>query len=309
MYYIAILFFAILVLIKSSDITIKNSIKLSKLSGINKMSVGFIFIAVATSIPELSIAVMSSIRGEGTLSLGNAIGANISNLLLIFGAISLFGFTITKKEKSEALLLVAGNVLLAVVVIALGVVDIGYGVFALIVFWIFCKWIAKKGININSKPSGIIALEIVKSVAMLLISVAVVVVSANFVTDSAIAIARELRVHESIIGATILSIGTTLPEFSVAVMALRRKNVDLAIGDSLGSVITNLTLVLGAGALINPITISAASAVPIAFLIAGSVLFIAFVYRRNFYHMEALALLGLYVIYIVTMTGMAITGV
>ena len=91
LYDFGILILALIILAKSSSITINNAVKLSKLSGISEVAIGFMLIAVSTSIPELSIAVISSVQGSNALSFGNLIGSNVTNLTLIFAVLAFYG--------------------------------------------------------------------------------------------------------------------------------------------------------------------------------------------------------------------------
>jgi len=302
-YEYAVLVVAIIVLMKSSELTIRNAAALSKLTGVSQMAIGFMIIAVATSLPELAIAVISSVKGEGLLSLGNVIGANISNMALIFGVISLFGFVITKNERDESLKLVLGTILIGLAILLLKRIDIAFGIFGILIFYAFSKTIVKKGLKLKNHSEGIKTVEIVKSLLMLLLSIAVVIISANFVTDSAVLIARIAGVAESLIGATILAVGTTLPELSVNIAAIKKRNVDLAVGDTMGSLITNLTLVLGIAALINPMTAGAISSIAIGFMIFIGLAFMLFIFRRKFDTQVGFTLLALYAIYMAAMIG------
>src|SRR3989344_6635670 len=98
---LALLVAGFAVLLKASYYTVRNSIRLSRCTGISEIIIGFVVVAIGTSVPELSIAIVSSAHGAGALSFGNLIGANIAILTLIFGAMALLGFTIEKKRLME----------------------------------------------------------------------------------------------------------------------------------------------------------------------------------------------------------------
>lgn len=242
-------------LAKSSQLTIKFAERFSILTGIGKVAIGFILIAVATSLPELSIAIFSSINGEALLSVGNVIGANIMNLAFIMGIASFMAvIRISKSNFNEIVKAVSLVSLLAMPIIFLDVIWWVFGSVCLIAFVFYVKSIMKKEFKRNKTViSGLASIEVIKTLFALLASVSAVIIFSAFVTDSAVSIAKILGVMESLIGATVLALGTTLPELSVAIVAIKRKDIDIVIGDTAGSIITNMTLVLGIASLANPV--------------------------------------------------------
>src|SRR3989338_6743175 len=116
---IFMLILGLILLIKASDLTIRHAIALSHKTKISQMAIGFIFIAVVTSLPELAIAVSSSIMNEGLLSFGNLIGANVVNLTLIFGLMSLFGMKLTSKEADKSITVLIAATIVGIFLIVL----------------------------------------------------------------------------------------------------------------------------------------------------------------------------------------------
>ena len=288
----------LVLLVKASDITINRATALSQLSGISQITIGFIFIAIVTSLPELSIGIISSIQGEGTLSLGNLIGADIANLALVFGIMSFIGFNMGKiysVRLEQALILTAG---IAFFIIILGEIGLAFGVFCLLIFYLFSSSVMKEGI-VTPPEKGIKTIRIIRAALMLIASVSLVIVSAYIVTTYAIQISISLGIAESVIGATILAIGTTLPELSVNVTAIRKGNISLAIGDLIGSLVTNLTLILGLVAIINPLRIGFDIVFIAFFMMAINALFFAMARQMNFRYKQAIVLLGIYASYLI----------
>src|SRR3989344_5170291 len=244
---LALLIGSLLVLAKASDFTVKNAVKLSKFSGISQVVIGFILIAVATSLPELTIGVISSISGDGALSLGNIIGANIVNVALIFGLLSFIGFKMKKKDVEKTTFSVMLISIVGIFVIITGATDIVMGIFLLIIFYIFSKTMLKDGIKIKKMKDG---RSTGRYALLTVLGIILIMLSAKAVTDSAIEIALSMSLSETLIGAAILSIGTTLPELSVGLAAVRRRNPELAVGDGIGSIVTNITLVVGVASII-----------------------------------------------------------
>ncbi len=298
---VILLFIGLVFLVKFSNLTIKNAVRFSYLTGISNMTVGFIIIAVLTSLPEFTIGVISSLGGEGLLSIGNVIGANISNLALILGIVSLVGFQLKKTDAIQAQKILIVTTIIAVFILILRTMNYVFGIFLLIMFYIFSKALIKDGIKVKERIGGLRSIESAKTLLYLIVSVAFVIVSAKIVTDSSISIAYSIGIAESVIGATILSIGTTMPELSIALAAVRKKNIELAIGDTVGSILANLTLVLGIVTLINPIIIGYTEVAGFVMLILINLLFLFLTTRKSFGKNESILLLAVYVTYLSAM--------
>ncbi len=298
---IILLFVGLVVLVKFSNLAIKNAVKFSYLTGISNMTVGFIIIAVLTSLPEFTIGIISSFGNEGLLSVGNVIGANISNLALILGIVSLVGFQLKKTDAIQTQKILIVTTIIAVFMMILRTMNYMFGVFLLIMFYVFSKALIKDGIKVRERVKGLRSVESTKTLLYLIASVAFVIVSAKIVTDASINLAYGIGVAESVIGATILSIGTTMPELSIALAAVRKKNIELAIGDTVGSILANLTLVLGVVTMINPVMIGYIEAAGFVMLILINLLFLFLTTRRTFGKNESILLLAVYVTYLSAM--------
>jgi cation:H+ antiporter len=294
---LAILIIAILFLVKFSNIVIKNAVKLSDVTGINQATIGFVFIALTTSLPELTIGLISSINGNGLLSIGNLLGANIANLTLVFGLMALFGFNMGKIYSKEIQDAVLSTSFIAMVIVLAGTINLAFGIFCLSIFYLFSRNIMSKGVVLSSteRPHTISS---IKYVIYLIISVLAVVGSAYIITNVAISLAGKLGIAESIIGATILSIGTTLPEVFINVNAIRKGNVGLAIGDMVGSIVTNLTFIIGLVAILGNITITYVEATLATVLIGFNIIFYLLSSRLSFNYKQGLFLLSSYALFL-----------
>lgn len=290
-------------LAKSSQLTIKFAERFSILTGIGKVAIGFILIAVATSLPELSIAIFSSIKGEALLSVGNVIGANIMNLAFIMGIASFMAVIRISKsyfnEIAKAVLLVS---LLAMPLIFLDVVWWVFGSVCLIAFAVYVKSIMKKEFKRNNPGiNGLASIEVIKTLLALLASVSAVIIFSAFVTDLAVSMAKLLGVMESLIGTTVLALGTTLPELSVALAAIKRKDIGIVIGDTTGSIITNMALVLGVASLASPIYLGDIVKFSAAMMVAVNIIFLALASSGKLGKKSGMFLLALFVLFLISL--------
>ena len=183
----------------------------------------------------------------------------------------------------------------------LGNIYLDFGIFCLILFYLFSESVMKKGFVPSSEKKGIKSFEIAKATLQLIIAVSVVILSAYLVTHCAIELAKIVGIAESLLGASIIAIGTTMPELSINLSAIRKRNISLAIGDIIGSIITNMTLILGIVAMINPVTLGPNILFLLLTLIIINMIFILMANRMKFGIKEGIFLLSVYSIYILTL--------
>jgi cation:H+ antiporter len=281
------------VVAKFSTVAVESAVKLSQITGMSKTLIGFIFIGLSTSLPELAVGVVSSLGNNGHLSAGNVIGANITNLTLILGLMAFTGFNLGKifsRQLKDAIAVTTG---IALILLFMGTATLLFGLFCVCLYYTSSAAIAKRGIAI-----GDVNAESAKAAIRLLASVAAVVTGAYIVTNSAVTMSEMLGISSPILGATILSIGTTLPELSVNVAAVKKRNISLAVGDTIGTITSNLALILGVAIMINPISITRDILFLAAFLAAINSIVYVLAGRMTFWLKESLLLISLYVLYI-----------
>ena len=272
---------------KASDVVVEKSVLLAKFFKISPFVIGLVLVGTATNLPELTIAIVSSVSGgSGALSVGNVFGANITNIALVFGlGALLYGFAADQRSMKSARLALALSILVGAYVLAklmlfggsLGVYD-GIALLAVFVWFAYNSIYerAPKLVSFDTRLEHLKPLKVEKekavsgregaaALAVFMAAIAALLVATYFILQSAVSLAGEFGVATGFIGATIVSLGTTLPELSVALQAFRKKQYGLGLGDTLGSVITNTTLVLGTAALfsfvLSPVSVFAVAVV------------------------------------------------
>ncbi|MBI3588455.1 sodium:calcium antiporter [Candidatus Micrarchaeota archaeon] len=248
------LLIALVVLVKSSHWVLDSAIRLAEHFGIAEFATGYVFIAFATSFPDLIVSVIASSSGAGSIALGDVLGSSIANIALVLGVTALLRRVDVKREQTiesaELLFIVA---VLPLLLLYRGSLGFAEGVFLILIFHLYLIFVVKKGFTLSLKPVKPHA-EIAKTIVLFAIGVAVLIVSGKFVVGSAIQIAQGLNVPQAFMGLTIISFGTTLPELMVDFAAIRRGKVALALGDIFGSCVINLTVVLGVSSILGPIS-------------------------------------------------------
>lgn len=297
---------------ESSKFVIDKSTKLAKLFNISEFIIGFILLAVATSLPELAVAIMSVIQGETALTIGNLMGSSISDIgiLISLGAI----YTVIYIKREELLELTAILFFTAVIPsVLLFAPQFKFFVgLALILFFIIFSWraITKKEMleehsrsHEHIKKNHFFDPSIWKNVAMLFAGITVLLTAAYFVVHAASAIAYGFGVPEAFIGATIVTIGTLLPEMAVTINGLRLGRHSLVIGNAVGSVMTNIGLILGFVLVSSPFTIKPIAFMSLAiFLIGFNAMLWVLIRDKKVTRLEGIILLAFYIFYMLTLT-------
>ena len=252
----AALLFFLVVLGKSADIVVDNVSIISRFFRISKLAIGFLLVALTTSFPEFTISVISSISGEGEIAVGNVFGSNVANILLIlgFGAL-IYGVKLADADLTEIRLVLASTFGIVLILLILSFLRFPLenfgGILLLICFCIYCIYSLKKQNFSEDLSNNIQKSQAVFSFFVFFMGIILVLISSSLVVRFAINLAQGTNFSEGFIGSTLVAIGTSLPELSTTLSALRKKEYSLALGDAIGSNLVNLTLVLGSSALLQ----------------------------------------------------------
>ena len=269
---IIIMIIGFLLLIKGANLLVKGASNIAKKFHIPELVIGLTIVSVGTSMPELIVSLTSAISGHSDMSIGNVVGSNIANLLLILGLCAIIKGLKFKKETKffespfallvTILLFVLANNKLAG---QANIITRLEGIILLILciaFIIYNIIMAKKGEEFDgiSKDLVIINIEmnskryLVKSILFIILGIILLKFGGEFVVNSASEIARMFGMSEKLISLTILAVATSLPELITSLVATKKGEIDLAIGNIIGSCIFNIILIIGVCAVISPIT-------------------------------------------------------
>jgi cation:H+ antiporter len=220
------------------------------------MAAGFILLSVITSLPELSVSIVASLGGEGGLSVGNVLGSNVANLTIILGlSILIARKTITLKGQSnkELVQFLFISSMIPLFIVQRGSLGPVLGIVLLILFAYFGVTVSRKTepTTLEETPQQQKEEKMAFVGIKFLIGVALIILLSKFAVDSSIEIADFVGLPTSIIGATIIGLGTSLPELATTIQALKQGLVSMALGNLLGSCITNITLILGVSSLLS----------------------------------------------------------
>ena len=291
-----------IVLAFSSHYTINATEKLIALTGLSEMSAGFILLATLTSVPELIVALFSVMQGEPGISIGDILGSNVFNIGAVLGILGIFGYL---KTCCTDMLLDLTDILFisSAIPLLLVIFDVSSPVVGLLLLATFVAntyFMAKKrtpAVEVNG--NAVIKKEEskIKVIALLMVGLVGVIVSARLVVTSGLDFAVLLGAPPILLGAKIVAIGTSLPEFTTALAAVRRHRVHLAIGGIIGSNLTNLTLVLGVVLIVSTSVEITLLPQILPFLLITTVIFWRFLTRGEISKFGGVLLLATYLLF------------
>ena len=276
-------------LIKGADFLVDGASSIARRFHVSNLVIGLTVVAFGTSTPELFVNIMAGAKGNTDIAIGNVLGSNIANVFLILGISAvIYPLTVSKGTVWKEI----PFSLLAAVVLAFlandqlidkqnhSVLLRSDGLILLSFFIIFLYY----SINIAFEIKGIDdhapakAHGTVKSIGLVITGLAGLVIGGEWIVSGAVHAALKLGLSQSTVGLTIVAVGTSLPELATSAVAAYRKNVDIAVGNVVGSNIFNIFLILGISTIIHPLPFSIASNIDIGMVILASFLLFIFMF-------------------------------
>lgn len=281
---IGLLAIGFVMLVKGADWFVDGAAGIASKFGIPQLVVGLTIVAMGTSAPEAAVSITAAFKGSADIAIGNVVGSNILNILIILGLTGLIATVAV--QKSTLFVEIPFMLLITVILIVLGMfggtVNRVEGIILWILFIIYLAYLfvmAKKGNQDEGDDKEERAAW--KLLALIIVGGVIVVWGSNITVDAATTIAKMLHISDRFIGLTIVALGTSLPELVTSVTAARKGNADIAIGNIVGSNIFNILFVIGTSALIIPITYASSFLIDgIIAVAAGVLLWIATVRKK-----------------------------
>ena len=281
-----ILIIGFILLIKGADIFVDGCISVAKMFGIPSMIIGLTIVAMGTSAPEAAVSISAALKGSNEIALGNVVGSNLFNLLMVLGICMIITKLPTQKETLKRDF--PWNVIATVAIIAFIVffdtkITRLEGVALLVLFVSYMGYLLYKTLKERnvSEEDEIADISLGKSLIFLVIGLALVIVGGDLVVDSATSIARSWGVSDALIGLTIVAMGTSLPELVTSIIAARKGESDMAIGNVIGSNLFNLLFILGMTATIMPVAIDLASGILIDTIVLLAVTVMMYIFSAT----------------------------
>lgn len=274
-------------LIKGADWFVEGASKVADRFGIPQIVIGLTIVAMGTSLPEAAVSISAALKESADITIGNVVGSNIMNVLVILGLTSVIRAVAVKKNtiRYEMPFTIGVTVVLAV----MGLLDNQVGRLEGVILWVFMLlylaylvWVSKTDKDAIEEVAQAGEKEsILKMVIMILVGAGMIVWGSDITVDAATAIAKSFGMSERLVGLTIVAFGTSLPELVTSCTAAVKGKADIAVGNIVGSNIFNILFVVGTTALITPVPYSANFMIDSIVAVAAMILLLVCVIPRK----------------------------
>lgn len=316
--YILLFFILAFILTKAADLTLESIKSISRVTGAKAFILSALVLSLATSLPELFVGITSALEEASSLSLGNILGANITNILLVGGlsAVVAGGVAVHGEKILHEFLLAAGAGVLPLFLLVDGALSRVDGLILLAVYFAYTlSFFKKRFVEVGEhhlfgktlvrfiKSAEEVEKKADKSLGHLLVGIAALLFLSDLIVRLATNIATDLSIPVFVIGLVLLSVGTTLPEMVVSFRSLKNHANEIFFGNLLGSIIINSTLIVGLVSVINPIKIPEPSIyfAPAVVFVVAAILFWFFIRtKHSLSRREAAVLLVLYISFVLS---------
>lgn len=244
-------------LITGGDVLVRGAVGVAQRLGLSPMVIGLTLVGFGTSVPELMTSVLAALDGAPGIALGNVVGSNIANILLILGAAAVLApMALDGARGRDGVVLIAVS-LLCYALIQAGLIGRGAGTLLvlLLAVYLVATFVLSKGAAAEDLPET--AMTTLRGLLLFAAGLAGVLIGARLLVDGATGIALDFGISQAVIGLTIVAVGTSLPELVTSVIAARKGQVELALGNVVGSNIFNILGILGVTSLVAPLQVPA----------------------------------------------------
>jgi cation:H+ antiporter len=281
---VILLLVGLAMVVYGSDILVDGASSVARKIGISDFVIGIVIVGFGTSCPELVVSVTGALEGSSAIALGNVIGSNIFNVLLILGLTAvMIPIGVTRHNKTVDLPILLGVSLFFSLVVLKGTLNRVDAVIFLIIFALYVTYNLKAGKQDESaeEEGSEKTYGLALSCLMIAGGLAGLILGGKLFVNSAVDIAHALGASEKFIAVTILAVGTSLPELMTCVVAAAKKKGQLALGNIVGSNVFNILLILGVAGLISPMETSSVNYVDLATLMIGALSLFVFAFASK----------------------------
>lgn len=313
---VVLLIIGFVFLVKGADAFVEGCSSIARRYHVPSLIIGMTIVAMGTSLPETAVSVTAAVTGNNALAVSNAVGSNIFNLMVVVGACTLF--TSVPVQINTLKIDFPISILCAILLLILGAagMSLGHidGVVFIILFLAFILYMIRSAQTSREKnvepgveeeeylleAEEIQEMSMGKSVIYIILGAVAIAVGSDWVVDGACTVAAAIGISQTLIGLTVVAFGTSLPELVTSIVAARKGEVDMALGNVIGSNIFNILMVLGIAAAISPVAFLTENIIDIAVLIVFSVIgWIMAWTKRELNRKEGIIMLLLYAVYVV----------
>ncbi len=302
-----LLIIGFVLLVKGADAFVEGASSIAKILKVPSLIIGMTIVAMGTSLPETAVSVTASLSGANTLAISNVVGSNMFNLMVVIGVCAVL--TPVAVQKTVVKKDIPLSILAAVLLLVFGAIGWSMnrieGALLLVLFAAFIYsmiYYAKKA-RANGEAveeEDIEVMSVPKSIIFIILGAVAIKFGGDWVVDSASTLALAMGMSETLVGLTIVALGTSLPELVTSITAAKKHDVDMALGNAIGSNMFNILMVLGIAAAISPIAFLMENLIDILILIAFSLIVWFMAWKKGkLERKEGIAMILLYAAYIV----------
>lgn len=271
-------------LVKGADVFVDGASSIAKKAGIPPVIVGLTIVSIGTSAPELAVSIISSIKGQNDLAIGNVIGSNLFNTLVVLGVTAMIMPILIDKKKVQSDFIVNTVTIILLFVFTFGksksntpLLSRTEGIILLLICAAYMTYLVIKArkMDVEEATEEEKNIKIGIKIILIIIGAIAIVGGGELVVSCAKAIAKSFGMSEKLVGLTVVAMGTSLPELVTSVVAALKGENDICLGNVLGSNIMNVLLILGTSAAICPVTVDSSLAVDFLVLVAVTLLLYA----------------------------------
>lgn len=273
-------------LMKGADWFVEGASAVADRLGIPLIVIGLTIAAMGTSLPEAAVSISAATKGSAGITIGNVVGSNIMNVLVILGLTGVIRKVAVQKNTIRYE--IPFTILITALLAGLGLTDQKINRFEGVILWAFMilylaylYWLTKHGVPLGDMPEVDKSEPVWKMIVMIVVGIVMIVWGSDISVDAATALAKMFGMSERLIGLTIVAFGTSLPELVTSVTAAIKGKADIAVGNIVGSNIFNILFVVGTTALITPVTYSSDFLVDSLVAVATMILLLVCVARKK----------------------------
>ncbi len=312
--YLILLVLGFWLLVKGADLFVDGSTGIAGLLNVSGLVIGLTIVAFGTSAPELAVSTTASMNGSNEIALSNVTGSNIFNLLCVLGICAVIKNVPVEKIVLKRdfpfsifttflMLLIlgcqlpgSGKVKYLGMEDKIGSINRIFGIISIIVFIIYIVFLIYASRKKMDEDAKVKKISLGKSILLVIFGITMIIGGGQAVVNSAKFIAKAAGMTETLIGLTVVAVGTSLPELVTSIVAAKKGESGLAVGNAIGSNIFNLLLILGLSATINPIDVNLASLIDISILLAISIITYVFVLTgKKITRLEGITMILIYI--------------
>ena len=286
-------------LIKGADFFVDGASSIAAKLKVPSLIIGLTVVSIGTSLPEAAVSISASLSGSNAISLGNVIGSNIFNLLVVVGASSVILPIVTDRDilRRDMPVNIAGTVILCVMLLD-GTLSRIEAAILLVMLIAYMFILIRGALKNRAEADETKVLSWAKSILFVIAGAAAIIFGGDLVVDNASIIAKNLGMGETLVGLTIVAIGTSLPELVTSVIAARKGDSGIAMGNVVGSCIFNIFFILGMSGVIQPLSADSAFFIDTGILIGVNLIMLLFAFtKRKTGRMEGAISVLMYVAY------------